>query len=145
MIIQYIFSNFCVRVVSDSPFHTQEFGVIFFQIRYKSLLTFSQKRRKSNEWCGINVEYSNAFDGGLQIVHCSLQDDTRECPSKCFFLAEDVWNAWSQTTQTYGRSPVCTRICSFSWPARRNFLSHSVHPNGFSPVWIRRCTFKLLE
>ena len=68
-----------------------------------------------------------------------------KCSLKCFFLASSDLNAWSQTSQTYGRSPVCMRICALKWLDCRNFLSHSVHANGFSSLWMRRCRFNVLE
>ena len=51
-------------------------------------------------------------------------------------------NFVSQSGQANGFSPVWILRCSFNLPLLLNLLSQSWQTNGFSPVWTLRCTFK---
>ena len=44
-----------------------------------------------------------------------------------------------------GFSPVWVLSCTFKLHTCEKLLSHFVHLNGFSPVWVLSCFFKLLE
>ena len=81
----------------------------------------------------------------------------------CFLLGKDLLNLLSDCLQSWVISPMCSFIfigmvstgsrqmaflpcVSFHAPSNHNFieiLSHLEHVNGFSPVCILSCTFKL--
>ena len=46
----------------------------------------------------------------------------------------DSVNRLSQTLHPNGFSPVWVRLCEVKWLDCANRLSHTLHPNGFSPV-----------
>ena len=46
---------------------------------------------------------------------------------------------WPQSEHSNGFSPVWMVICCFKLPASANFFPHVSHSNGFSLTWVREC------
>ena len=82
--------------------------------------------------CTIMKELYISWDYG-----CLLQQDRIRLFSSCFWL-----NILLHTSQRYGRSPVCIRLCSFRLFVLRNVLLHTSQRYGHSPVCTRLCTFR---
>ena len=63
----------------------------------------------------------------------------------CLVRSLDWLNAWPQSSQLYGFSPVWVRLCLVRWPNWLNAWPQSLHLYGFSPVWVRLCLIRWLE
>ena len=61
-----------------------------------------------------------------------------------FFNVEWCENADPHTAQENGFSPVCVRMCLFKLERFENADPHTSQENGFSPVCVRVCLFKFI-
>ena len=66
------------------------------------------------------------------------------CPSM-LLQSSKSWNALSNLEQGNGFSPVWILSCYFKVPLWLKTLSHLVHANAFSPVCVLQCFFKALN
>ena len=65
------------------------------------------------------------------------------CPS-ILLQSSKSWNALSNLEQGNGFSPVWILSCYFKVPHWLKTLSHLVHANGLSHVWVLSCFFEAL-
>ena len=93
---------------------------------------------------------SYPHDHPYQRWHCLSYCDYWEqrTPHLCEFYDADsngyfVWISCHNQDRRNGFSPVWILRCTFKLPQLLNVLSHSGHTNGFSPVWTLRCTFQV--
>ena len=65
------------------------------------------------------------------------------CVRKCTFKLDKLEHSLPQSPHSKtGLSTLCTSWCLLKLQDDENVFEHISHVNGFSPVWVRLCTFK---
>ena len=90
--------------------------------------------------------HSQAADREKALPHVEhLYGRSPLCTRMCTARWPDCEKALPHVEHLYGRSPLCTRMCTARWPDCEKALPHVEHLYGRSPLCIRICTARVLD